>query len=174
VVNLQRSSGTTAREVWFYVNLAVVPLPYWEFWRDKWSPGKPLAMPKVSHGMLRRRVDPPADLHSGRRWSVSDEHSVEYCAPLLADRLNTVVPELQGLLDREQLITLLRSGHRGWVTSNPTLSIGFLAADEGLKDDLETTLASLNETPSDSPFYEMSRELSAWLQHRAAAHQSRP
>jgi hypothetical protein len=170
LVNLQRPRETTAREVWFYVNLSVVPLPYWEFWRGKLSPGKPLAMPSAADGMLRRRVDPPNDLHSRLRWSVSNEHSAEYCAHVLTGRLNVAVPELQGLLDRERLITFLRSGHRDWrVTPNPTLALGFLAADEGLKEDLNAALASLAQTPSSSPFYETSKELTAWLQHRAAA-----
>ena len=38
VVNLQRSMSSTKQEVQFYDNLAVVTLPYWEFWRDKHSP----------------------------------------------------------------------------------------------------------------------------------------
>ena len=38
MVNLRRSMSSTKQEVQFHVNLAVVTLPYWEFWRDKYSP----------------------------------------------------------------------------------------------------------------------------------------
>jgi hypothetical protein len=181
VVNLQKSSGTTKQEVKFYVNLSVVPVPWWEFWRDVRPPAKPLAMPGEVDGMIRRRLYPPEDdpgFRSGMWWGwcVSDEQSAQHCGQVLTSLLTIVVPELQGLLDREQLITLLRSGYQpnDWMNPNPTLYAGFLAADdpERHQDDLDAALASLRAEPSDSPFYETSKELSAWLQQRAAAKRS--
>jgi hypothetical protein len=178
VVNLQKSSGTTKQEVRFYVNLAVVPVPWREFWRDVRPPARPDAMPGEVDGMIRRRLDPPADdprFRSGMWWGwcVSDEQSAQDCAQVLTGQLTMVVPELQGLLDREQLTTLLRSGYQPnhWVNPNPTLHIGFLAADDPGRhqDDLDALLASLSAEPSGSPFYETSKEMSAWLQQRAAA-----
>jgi Domain of unknown function (DUF4304) len=166
VVNMQKSRWDIGDEVTFYVNLAIVPASWWQFIREEW--GKTTAAPRESHGLLRRRLDVPADHPTlGRTgWQVRDAASADVCGHALRDQLHHVaIPELAALLNREYLLDFIHAGAAGWwVAQPPNLAMAYVIADQGTSPKLTTILDTFDPTPR-SP---RAAANAAWLRRRAA------
>src|SRR4051794_27030330 len=85
LINLQTSRWNADDEIRFYVNLAIVPAAWWEFLSQQLD--KPPSTPRESHGLLRRRLDPPK-AHPPLRhgWLVHDAHSARTCGQVLNEQ----------------------------------------------------------------------------------------
>lgn len=93
VVNLQSSMGSSRSEVLFVANLAVIPVPWWE-WQGFGS--LPIRSAKEYHGLWRERLHPESD-----NWWVVQ----------LLD--NRGISTLRRLLNRDALVETIRAGNLG-------------------------------------------------------------
>jgi hypothetical protein len=80
IVNLQKSRWNTGDKVGFAVNLAIVPVPWFEWVRKQYGLSS-TAKPREYHGLWRDRLRPADGLSGdGQFWVVRDERSAAACA----------------------------------------------------------------------------------------------
>lgn len=162
IVNLQRSAWNGPEAVAFYVNVAIVPVP-WAEWLDHAS-STPAATvhPRASAGVWQRRVVSSAPGGLKERWEISDAASADRCAAELLPALTGVVPELQRLLDRTVLAATLIAGDIG-LAQGPTdwARVALTLADQR-GPELDQVLAQLDNGN------ERLHEVADWIRHRPA------
>jgi hypothetical protein len=156
MVNIQRSAGswpTDPDELGFYVNLAVIPLPWWDWRRvDSGETGHP----RHHHGVVRER------LHTGppreewvEMWWVSDPPSALRVGEDVSTRLqHRGLPRLAELLDREKLLDAI---------GRPSTILAAMRTDRGVSDELEELLSRLPGDPFPADRFR------AWAWARAVA-----
>ena len=89
IVNLQKSRWNTADEVGFGVNLAIVPVPWFE-WMQKQYRLSLTAKPREHHGLWRDRLRPADGLsRDGQFWVVRDDRDAAACAEDVTTQLET-------------------------------------------------------------------------------------
>jgi hypothetical protein len=149
IVQAQGSKGNTADEVMFFVNLAVVPLPWWRYTVDLYAhPGEP----KEYHGVWRKRVERPGPEAVGRdEWRFTDATSAHAVGARVADLLTTTgVPLLRRYLDRSALLDHLRTRDVTRLTGGEPLAV--VLSDAGPSAELDAVLETLLDslTPDSS------------------------
>jgi hypothetical protein len=134
LVQTQGSAWNTAAATSFYVNLAVVPAPWWQYltYRDGGTPSK---TPKEYHGVWRARLD-----GRGRgSWTITDAASArqagQHVTTLLTDE---GVPQLRHFLHRAALLDHLRTKERHTVFTGEPLAV--VLADAGPSAELDEVL----------------------------------
>lgn len=189
LIGFQRSSSSTPEWLRFYVNLAAVPLPFWEYIRSQ----RTLRQPGYDDGVLRCRLhtdvdeagfwlDPrsakvrPWEPGSGPRmpwssgdWLVRGVEGVAVCGRVLAAALrDEAVPLLSSLLDRRAFLARLRNQESSFPsgTSVATFAALFLLIDDGTSDELEAQIARVEAWEVEHP---NSHSLVAWARQRMAA-----
>lgn len=172
VINLQSSSSSSRSEVRFVVNLAVIPVPWWE-WRE-YGP-VPIRAPKEYHGLWRDRLHPATgNVLSGseRWWQVVDPHSAEQAAREVVSLLESRgIPTLRPLLDRDALIETIRAGDLGFA-KGPAMQLHFdialavMLVAEGCREEVEPLLEKLSNT-STEPAQTWFAKLRVWVDSHA-------
>ena len=156
IVNAQGSRYSTRDEVLFYVNVAVVPEPWWAWVRSRF-PGTVNA--SAADGLWHQRLEPsppPGEHQLTPWWSVQDSASAQMCGDELCRRLATEsVPRLRALLDRAVLRSELRENDR---------AVAILLVDEGPNDALNALIEGIEP---DAPEY------ADWLRVRSTTRQRR-
>ncbi|HEX5598102.1 MAG TPA: DUF4304 domain-containing protein, partial [Micromonosporaceae bacterium] len=108
VVRVQTSSGTWPGEAEFYVNVALVPVPWLEWMR---KPGNPadLVDPDDAEGVLSARVTRPnSGLFLNDSWLCKPDE-VDECGPVVAAATKKLVSEYLPLLDRHEFLRRLET-----------------------------------------------------------------
>jgi hypothetical protein len=149
IVEAQGSKWNSADEVTFFVNLAVVPLPWWRYMVDLYGhSGKP----KEYHGVWRDRLERPGPEPVGRdEWRFTDAASAHAVGTQVADLLTTTgVPLLRRYMNRSAALEYLRTRDPSRLTGGEPLAVVLSDAGPSAELDsvLETLVASL--TPDSS------------------------
>lgn len=166
IVNLQRSRWDHGDAVTFYVNLAVLPALWWQCLKHDGRAVRPRD-PVEAHGLLRRRLDAPAQEPLRGNWSIRGVDPGNDCGRMLQEELQRIaVPELRALLDRDHLAAFVCGGAQGWWVTQPQgLALAFIVAGAGRSPRVERMLDEYDGTspvPRDA-------ERSAWLRRRLEA-----
>ncbi len=131
VVSAQSSAWNSAAAVSFYVNLAVVPAPWWTYLTDR-DGDNASKTPKEHHGVWRDRLDGGA----GDSWTITDAASAHRAGQDVAMLLTAEgIPRLRHFLNRPTLLNHLRAmGHDPIFRSEP---LAVLLADDGPSSELD-------------------------------------
>jgi hypothetical protein len=147
IVNAQSSSGSSKAEVLFVINLAVVPLPWWD-WKCTGFPKHLKSTPKEHDGLWRDRLHAQRGVFqrgSEAWWSVRDPASATICADDVVEQLaSESVPRLSALLDRDNLAASARTGDLGFFRGEQHLlffdhALAALIVDEGPSEELDVS-----------------------------------
>jgi hypothetical protein len=112
VVNVQSSSFGTSAEASCAVNLALAPRP-WIEWLSHLNGHPPPMTVGEQHGLYRDRLRPPG-VRSDYWWRVDSEATARTAAEEMVELLqSTGLPTLTRLLDREHLLTAVRTCELG-------------------------------------------------------------
>jgi len=166
IVNLQKSRWNSADEVAFTVNLAIVPVPWFD-WQQKEHGLASKARLREYHGLWRDRLRPSPTLSEERDfWVVRDETTADACAADVTAKLRQDgLPRLSSLLDRPALIEAVRAGDFGFIKMSPTLPLAVILSDHGPSRELEDAVRSLQ---ADQGWLEASRnEAVGWIRDRS-------
>jgi hypothetical protein len=168
IVSVQSSAWNSADEVRFYVNLSVVPKPWWS-WEQHGSPELEGKTPKEQHGLWRQRLE------ETQPWMVVDEASAQNCGADVVTQLdNEAIPVLHRLVHRHEMIASIRAGECGEIRG-PGYQIYFdralaiLISEEGPSQELDQLVSQL---AADEHPYAAARnkEIVAWIRtHTPAA-----
>lgn len=150
IVQAQGSKWNSADEVTFFVNLAVVPEPWWRYTVDLY-PEK--GEPKEYHGVWRDRLERPGPEPIGRdEWRFTDAAAAQTVGAQVADLLTaTGVPLLRRYLDRSAVLDYLRTRDTSRMTGGEPLAV--MLSDAGPSAELDAVLGALAAalTPDSSP-----------------------
>lgn len=165
-VNFQGSDTSTSSDARFYINVSVLPAPWFEVVTDPW-PQRP--KPSYSFGLYQDRLDPP----SGQRWSVTDELSSHSTAREIVAQLTGArgLPLLIDLLDRDRMIDWVRRQRddisQTWPDFDVRLAV--LLADERESAEYHDAVERVDARRRDSdPHGAMARQLAALSRYRDA------
>jgi Domain of unknown function (DUF4304) len=170
-VNVQSSAWSTAEEVRCVINLSVAPSP-WLDWLNTSSVSLPKSITEPL-GLYRDRLNPtgsPAERDMW--WQVHDDVDAQEIAHDMVVQLEARgLPRLLNLLDRENLLAVVRAGHLGFFKSS-NFDVYFkraeavLIADRGLTPELEQLLDY--DIAHSSPTQKQNAEMfAAWAHSRA-------
>lgn len=140
VVQAQGSRWNSAEEVTFFVNLAVVPQPWWRYMVDLYAHS---GEPKEYHGVWRDRLERPGPEPVGRdEWRFTDAISAHAVGAQVADLLTTTgVPLLRRYLDRSTVLDYLRTRDTSRLSGGEPLAV--VLSDAGPSAELDTVLETL-------------------------------
>ena len=168
IVNVQSSAWNSADEVRFYVNLAVVPSPWWS-WAQHESPELAGKKPKQQHGLWQQRLE------ETQPWSVVDDASAQNCGADVVDKLeHQAIPVLRRLIDRHEMIASIRAGDCGEIRGPDDQiyfdrALAIVISDNGPSQELDQLLAQLAAEENPHATTE-NQEIVAWIQaHTPAA-----
>ena len=143
IVNVQRSTSSTAGELLCIFNYGIVSEPALAFTQESW--GKPTLKPSLGHADWNWRLSATVSARSRGGelwWLVKDEASAQESAADMARQLAEVaLPKLLHLLDRPNLVELARRAEGGSQTQNK-FRLAVLLADNGPGEELDRLLAS--------------------------------
>jgi hypothetical protein len=149
----------------FYINLAVVTAPTWDWhcWRDPAATVVAQGVPSTSYNDWFRRVMVPASMYleGGFRsqiWYVNNDDDVQQVAEAAAAEMNTVsLPEMNQMLDRDHLASM-----------RPGIRLRFVA-ERGPSAELDQLIEQelSNDEPPHGRFVD-------WLHDYARRQQRRP
>jgi len=140
IVQAQGSKWNSADEVTFFVNLAVVPQPWWRYTVDLYAH---TGEPKEYHGAWRDRLERPGPEPVGRdEWRFTDAASAQAVGAQVADLLTTTgVPLLRRYLDRSTVLDYLRTRDTSRLSGGEPLAV--VLSDAGPSAELDTVLEIL-------------------------------
>jgi len=157
----------------FIVEIALAPTP-WLDWLTFLHGPRPV---DEAHAIVRRRLDQPywSRMVTGKRmsdrgvWTVDPQDHTEdgmavtadYVGAQLAESLNSAVPELVSLLDRERLLAFIGDEHPGWHSATAELAELVLLSDTRDVDRFERAIENCRRIQSDD-------QILAWAQERFA------
>lgn len=171
IVNLQLSQWNGKDEAKVYVNLAVVPAPWWEWTRaDAETSAK---RPLEHHGLFRERMEPPeTERARPDSWRCWDESSALTAAEELRHRLSELgLPKLADLSDRERMIGAVRDGAIGDMSSFPDyrlLTLVVLLSEIG-GEEFVRACEELGRPLGAPAFEERARRAIEWARQRVPA-----
>ncbi|WP_420485490.1 DUF4304 domain-containing protein [Intrasporangium calvum] len=171
IVNVQMSAWNSAETARVYVNLAVVPAPWWDWTRlDLGIPdGK---APLEQHGLYRDRLE-PLETERARpdSWTCSDEESAQEAVKDLVGRLTEHgLPLLDRLLDRDRMVEAVRRSDLGHLKSFPAvrhLALVVMLSEVGGAE-FDHACDELGRGGDVPAFQERARRAIAWARERAA------
>jgi hypothetical protein len=194
LIEARRESGSSAEEGRFFVNLAAVPHPRWEFMRFCY-PKQRLGQPGVVDGVLGLRLrtdvnevgywyDPrpeswsrawrpgsgPRPRWSSDEWLVRGAEGVAICGPVLAAALrDEALPLLLSLLDRQVFLARIRDQASSFPQGTRVAAWTelFLLIDDGPSDELEAQIARVEAWEAEHP--DRPHSLVTWARQRLAA-----
>lgn len=147
VVNFQSSSGSHPGAYLFYVNLAVVPVP-WLDWITKGAADPETFRPTSEYGLFKARIRP-----AGRwdeTWMIDSPEAAHERGRELTAVLPARLDELVGLLDRDEFLRRVRHGPKLETAQSPRVMQIVLLVDRGLTDELEKLLHQMANGPGDA------------------------
>jgi hypothetical protein len=146
VVETQLSSGSARERSEFFVNLALVPLPWLQYLRESRAPAD-LSGARAAEGLVSGRLDPPNRL----QWIVTPA-DVPAVGAALAPALEQAVTAYLELLDRAAFLDLLERGAAlpGRCPREAARAVLLLAS--GRTAEAAAALAAIARTDPDSPF----------------------
>lgn len=149
LIEFQESDISSESETNFYINIALVLGPRWEW--DKQRLGRPAtSTPRSSAGIWRRRLAQER-LGGTHRWSINDTGSVGGVFAEVISYLNDELPMLTRLLNREELLHIALDenylGQAAWQVA------AWLVAGKGQTDRLSRLLAEHGPGPN-SPIHQ--------------------
>lgn len=137
IVQAQSSAWNSATAVSFYVNLAVVPAPWWAYLTDR-DGDNASKTPKEHHGVWRDRLDGRA----GGSWTITDVVSAQHAGQNITTRLTAEgVPRLRHFLNRPTLLDHLRTMEHDPIFRSEPLAV--LLADAGPSAELDAILSQI-------------------------------
>lgn len=143
IVGVQRSRASLNDEIGFYVNLAIVPLPWWDWLRFRSIAG---ATPQDYNGLFRWRL-PHGRLEGAELWWVGGANSAAEIGTDVSTQLQSVgLPRLSQLLDRDQLAAAIRGAEHG-LRVHPDDGRAALLTDQGVTDELDELLSRMSTGP---------------------------
>lgn len=176
LINVQRSTSTSAAEVRFTINLAIIPEPWFAF-RSKIMVSS--STPDVAARWARRRPNSSDGLWEDRLapdcgwWTARTSSELEAARVDVSTRLaEEAVPLLTGLAARENLIATVRAGDLGLSEGEGDylFRLAVLLADEGHVDDanqaIEGYLAAVG--PQQIEGTNTMSDAVTWIRQRAA------
>ncbi|MGC4792130.1 DUF4304 domain-containing protein [Micromonospora sp. DT178] len=102
IIELQISDHSSRSEKVFYINVALVLAPKWEW--DRQRTGRPDSeLPRHYNGMWRRRLG-FSGLSGDDQWRIADESTAAEVSDQVSRHLDEIVPNLLPLLDRIVLL----------------------------------------------------------------------
>jgi hypothetical protein len=167
VVNVQRSRGTwpgAEDQISFYVNLAVVPLPWWEWLQARHGT---MRDPKEFHGLWRRRLHTSQASYVDTWWIGGDDTAQKTGSDVSTQLLQHGLSWLSELFVRENLITSIRRNER-FIQARPEIAMAALLTDLGMTDELHRLLSSVPGHPFPAD------QFRAWAYARASSRESEP
>jgi hypothetical protein len=174
-VAFQRSRTDPGAADEFFVNLAVVPVPYWD-WLRHIRPGDALTdnlQAEEADGLWRDRLVAPPQFAAGiepwqaERWLLDSVENLPACGAALATALREqAVPQLTQLLDRREFLALSRDPARPLGPGVGPAEL-ILLVDEGPSPELEAEIARCEAL--DSADYPVAGDLARWARARIAA-----
>lgn len=153
LVEAQKSDSPPDGGVSFYINIAVVPKPYFEvaaFIFERRFGRKYQEVPSTEGGLVSDRLAsdpavayPSSGRFTDKRWYFRDEESAKLCAEHLVGKLTTyAIPVLTQLLDRKRLRAYVAEADRGVpfrALTGARVDIALLI-DEGFSPELDAAL----------------------------------
>lgn len=166
IVQAQSSAWNSASTVSFYVNLAVVPVPWWTYLTDR-DGDNASKTPKEYHGVWRDRLDGRA----GGSWTITDAASAQRAGQHIATLLTTEgVPQLRQFLNRSALLGHLRAMEHNPIFRSEPLAV--LLADAGPNAELDEILDQIRADVDDGNYPPVrarsARRLIDWARQHAA------
>ena len=146
VVEVQLASASTRTESRFYINLALVPLPWLEYMRETRS-REGLSNPRPEEGLVSGRLEPPNRL----QWIVTAEE-VDAVGNAVVSGLRETVPSYLELFDREAFLAILRQGGPLPGRCPRRAALALLLLVTGRTAEARAALAELAAEDPDSPF----------------------
>jgi hypothetical protein len=182
IVNVQSSPYNEHDFEEFYLNLAVVPKPWWIWTRECYSRVSPLAgtpgkQPNESHGLYRQRLAPNGTRTPGTySWAVdSAEDARRIAATMAASLEQRGLPALGEFLDRAHMLEAVRSGllerECPEVFDRPGMTdviLGVLLSDVG-GPELDAVCDRLDRFDGAVGWREVSTATAAWARTRAGS-----
>jgi hypothetical protein len=171
IVNVQRSNFSPPGQVWFTVNLAIIPEPYWR-WQQRASLSRTPKTPKEENGLWRERLRPNSPAVTARErfepwWAVSDVSSATAAADDVVEGLRErAIPELTRLTDRREMLALVRGPGFNFIP------LAVLLSDEGPSNELDSLLEQMAST-GDENVRDVYAQAIAWCRHNASSRQAR-
>jgi uncharacterized protein DUF4304 len=127
LIEFQRSANTWAREFWFFVNVALVPVTALAWRRHRGEIGAD-HQPRIPDGIWRTRLNQPDPMAEG--WIITDAESAEQVRHELCERLSRWLPDLVTLVDRRTVLDRLRRGELNLPELHPpTVELELLIAE---------------------------------------------
>jgi hypothetical protein len=170
-VNVQGSRWNTADRYDFFLNVAVLPLPWWQWKISDW-PKEP--KPNYSFGLYRTRI---GDGLNG--WSVWSEDSAVSVADQLSGHLadSQGLPLLEALLDRHRMIDQIRQGDLGDIVLADSgwaeyfdIALAVLLADKDQgSDEFQAVLSRIDNRATSSDRADLYNRLERWVRTHAAS-----
>ncbi|MFC4150099.1 DUF4304 domain-containing protein [Micromonospora mangrovi] len=134
IVEVQISDHSSPSETVFYLNLALVLAPKWDW--DRQRTGRPASeLPRHYNGLWRRRLG-SAGLSGDDQWRISDESTAAEVSDRVRRHLDEIVPTLLPLLDR----TVVRDGTPQILGPGAWLLRAWLLAEHGPTEELRHLL----------------------------------
>lgn len=168
-LNIQGSAYSESDHLVFYVNVAVVPYPWWRSRIDDWE--KPPSKPDYSFGLYENRL-----YRQHGEWEITNADSARAVTRDLRVRINQHdgLPLLTSLLDREKMKARIRDGDLGLFNRDDNWdayfdrALAILLADEGPGPELDQAMARLrNHVEQSDPYGGLERSL-AWVRQWAS------
>jgi hypothetical protein len=174
IVNLQKSRWNTSDELAFTVNLAVVPVPWFEWEQHRMGLSAATKL-REYYGLWRDRLDPSPGLsQDGDFWMVRDEASANACGMDVVAKLQRVgLPRLSALLDRKVLTEAIEAGDFGYIKMDPVVPFAVMLSDHGPSDELEEALRRLDSLPDWSD-WKLKDAFVDWIRQRSESHRRQP
>jgi Domain of unknown function (DUF4304) len=166
VVNVQTSSGSRKELAKFYINLALVPLPWLQWMRESDDPAD-LRDPHDSEGAVTGRVRSIASGDWSQDAWVCTLDQVHKRGETAAEALGAVLPDFLALLDRGELLSRLETGAAlpGFCPDVAMRAILYL--DAGRWDDVRREVDDIAAYQPESTFV-------TWVRQQIEARDSRP
>ncbi|HCT75294.1 MAG TPA: hypothetical protein DGT23_01600 [Micromonosporaceae bacterium] len=171
IVQAQSSTASLASEVRFAINLAVVPVPWWQWQQERFGS----KTPREYDGLWHARLTP--HLSSGKRggdrwWQLSDAASADACGREVIALLAEVgLPWLGRLLHRPTLIDLARQHDPAISEPIKEVALPVLLSDEGPSPELDDALQQLQTVVDANPRLDRAAfdGLAQWIRDRASS-----
>jgi hypothetical protein len=160
VVEFQASPGASPESYVFFINLAVVPVP-WLRWLERRAPHPESVEVKASHGLYDDRLR--ADDALGR-WVIDSVESGHARGRQLAELLPARLDEMASLLDRREFLRRLREGPK--LPRSDTAVEIILLLDDGPLEELEPLLVQMENGAGSGPRF------AAWAREWARNHRT--
>jgi hypothetical protein len=179
IVNVQSSSGSSAREVLFVINLAVVVAPRWAHALSSATVPRS-KVPKEYDGLWRDRLRPSpgvAARRGGEWWSVADALSAREAAEdVVAQLRDGALAKLRWLLDRGNMVSTIRDQDLGFFRGSHHSvyfhsALAYVLADDGPSEELSELLdhVLLDDVEARDDLRRRAETRATWIREWAAS-----